>query len=221
VPRQVFSTEAILDAAREVVVKRGARGATVEAIARAGGVPVGSIYHRFDSLAELLAQTWLRAARRSQERALAVPVSIERPLASAEAVALAMYDYCLAEPQDTLLLDALGRTELLSMELGRMRAELENVNERIEALMARLARALYGRADRRTRDLVLLALVDMPHGFAHRQLTSGTRTPARRGRLPAAVRAVLATGTDVAGGVPARPGRSAAASNRRTIRTRP
>jgi len=192
--RQVFSTDAILDAARDVVVQRGARGATVEAIARAAGVPVGSIYHRFDSLAELLARTWLRAAQRSQERALAVPVSPEEPLASAEAVALAMYDYCLAEPQDTLLLDALGRTELLNMDLGALRAQLETVNERVEALMATLARELYGRADRRTRDLVLLALVDLPHGFAQRQLASGTRTPARRERLPAAVRAVLAEG---------------------------
>jgi AcrR family transcriptional regulator len=194
--RRVFSTEAILDAARDVVVERGARGATVEAIARRAGVPVGSIYHRFESLAELLAHTWLRAARRSQERALAVPVSLEQPLASAEAVALAMYDHCISDPEDTLLLDALGRGELLSMELGRLRAELESANERVEALMADLARALYGRADRRTRDLVLLALVDMPHGFAHRQLGTRahppSRTPARRERLPAAVRAVLA-----------------------------
>jgi AcrR family transcriptional regulator len=191
-PRQVFSTDAILDAAREVVVKRGARGATVEAISRAAGVPVGSIYHRFNSLGELLAQTWLRAARRSQERALAVPVTLAEPLASAEAVALAMYDHCLEDPEDTLLLDSLGRSELLAMELGEVRAELETVNERVEALMASLARALYGRANQRTRDLVLLALVDMPHGFAHRQLVSGASTPARRERLPAAVRAVLA-----------------------------
>ncbi len=208
--RQVFSTEAILDAAREVVVRRGARGATVEAISREAGVPVGSIYHRFDSLAELLARTWLRAARRSQERALAVPVSPEHPLDSAVAVALAMYDHCLEQPEDTLLLDALARAELLTMELGTLRGELESVNERVEALMAGLARALHGRADRRTRDLVLLALVDMPHGFAHRQLASGLSTPARRERLPAAVRAVLAGGEDGAGG-----GRSRAPTKRR------
>lgn len=200
--RHVFSTDAILDAAGEVVVTRGARGATVEAISREAGVPVGSIYHRFDSLTELLARTWLRAARRSQERALAVPVSPERPLESAVAVALAMYDHCLEQPQDTLLLDALGRAELLSMDLGALRGELEGVNERVEALMAGLARALFGRADARTRDLVLLALVDMPHGFAHRQLASGTRTPARRDRLPAAVQAVLSAQRGSAGGVP-------------------
>jgi AcrR family transcriptional regulator len=190
-PRQVFSTDAILDAARDLVVERGARGATVGAIARAAGVPVGSIYHRFDSVGELLARTWLRAVERSQRRALAVPVSIEQPIAAAEAIALAMYDHCLAEPQDTLLLDRLGRAEVLAMDLGPLRGELEKVNERVEALMASLARALYGRADARTRDLVLLSLVDLPHGFAQRQLISGAPAPARRARLAAAVRAVL------------------------------
>jgi AcrR family transcriptional regulator len=189
--RQVFSTEAILDAAREVVVERGSRAATVEAIAAAAGAPVGSIYHRFDSIDELLARVWLRAARRSQERALAVEAVEDSPLDSAVAVALAMYDYCLSEPQDTLLLSALSRGDLALSVSGPMRAELEDVNEGVEALMSGLARSLYGRADQRSRDLVLLALVDMPHGFARRQVSGGRPTPARRERLPDAVRAVL------------------------------
>lgn len=189
--RQVFSTEAILDAAREVIVARGARGATVDAIARQAGVPVGSIYHRFGSIDELLARVWLRAVRRNQQRSLAVPVAEERPLETAQAVALAMYDHCLSEPLDTLLLDALSRAELPAIADGELRDELESVNAEIEKQMARLARRLLGKADRAARDLVVLALVDLPHGFAHRQLSSGRKTPARRERLPAAVAAVL------------------------------
>lgn len=193
--RRVFSTEAILDAARDVVIAGGPRGATVAAIGRAAGVPVGSIYHRFSSIEELLARVWLRAVRRSQERALAVPVSPERPLESAVAVALAMYDHCLEQPQDTLLLDVLRHSDVAALDLGELTDELASVNDGVLELMAGLARALYGRADRRGRDLVLLALVDLPHGFAHRQLSSGAAAPARRGRLPAAVRAVLSTET--------------------------
>jgi len=188
----VFSTEAILDAAREVILTRGVRGATVDAIASQAGVPVGSIYHRFSSIDELLARVWLRAVRTGQERALAVPTSAERPLESAVAVALAMYDHCLEEPEDTQLLDVLRRTDLLALELGSLGEELETVNDRVVEMMATLARALYGRADASGRDLVLLALVDMPHGFAHRALVSGVPSAARRKRLPAAVRAVLA-----------------------------
>lgn len=190
--RKVFTTGAILDAARSVVLERGARAATVDAIAAAAGVPVGSIYHRFDSIEQLLAAVWLRAASANQRRALAVPASLDRPVESAVEVALAMYDHCLEEREDTLLLDVLRRSDLLALDTGPLSAELETANDEILAMMGALARALYGRADARGRDLVLLALVDLPHGFAHRQLVSGRRTPARRSRLPAAVRAVLA-----------------------------
>ena len=190
--RQVFSTDAILDAARQVVVDRGPRAATVEAIATAAGVPVGSIYHRFSSIDELLARLWLRAVRASQEAALAVPATAGEPLGDAELVALAMYDHCLANPSDTLLLDALSRAELTARAGADLRRELESANEEIEQRMAEFARSVFGRADARARDLVVLALVDLPHGFAHRELSSGRPAPARRERLPGAVRAVLA-----------------------------
>ena len=189
--RHVFSTDEILDAARQLVVERGARAATVEAIATAAGVPVGSIYHRFSSIDELLARLWLRAVRASQEAALAVPARAGEPLHGAEDVALAMYDHCLANPADTLLLDALSRAQLIEGAPAELRRELEGVNEEIERRMGEVARSLFGRADARARNLVVLALVDLPHGFAHRELSSGRATPARRERLPAAVRAVL------------------------------
>jgi AcrR family transcriptional regulator len=188
--RRVFTTDEILDAAREVLVERGTRAATVEAIATAAGVPVGSIYHRFDSIDELLARVWLRAVRASQQAALSV-LSGEDPIEGAVAVASAMYDHCLANPADTLLLDALSRAELLTRAPAGLRQELEQVNAEIEQRMAEFARSVMGRADARARDLVVLALVDLPHGFAHRELSSGRPMPARRERLPAAVRAVL------------------------------
>jgi AcrR family transcriptional regulator len=189
--RAAFSTDAILDAARAVIVQRGARGLTVEALAGASGAPVGSIYHRFRSVDEVLARAWLRAVRRLQRAALAVPVSEADPLAAAQAVALANYDHCVAEPADTLLLDAVSHDELLALELPGLHEELRTVNVEIEARMGELARVLLGRADRRNRDLVLLALVDLPHGFVQHQLRSGRPAPARRERLAAAVRAVL------------------------------
>jgi AcrR family transcriptional regulator len=171
--RRVFSTDEILDAARSIVVERGPRAATVEAIAAAAGVPVGSIYHRFSSIDELLARVGLQ------------------PLESAVAVALAMYDHCLDEPQDTLLLDVLGRPALVASTSGLVHEQLQQVNDAIETLMAGLARSIFGRADRRSLDLVLLALVDLPRGFAHRRLSGGAVTPARRELLPGAVSAVL------------------------------
>jgi AcrR family transcriptional regulator len=189
--RQLFTTDEILDAARAVVVERGARGATVESIAAAAGAPIGSIYHRFHSVDALIAAAWLRAVRRTQARALAVPVAGMASIDAAVAIALAMYDHCLAEPQDTLLLDVLPQTALLRMNVGPLREQLAGVNAHIQELMDGLARELLGIRGARGRDLVVLALVDLPHGFVHRQLSGGRSTPARRELLPAAVRAVL------------------------------
>ena len=63
---QLHSEDAILDAARTLVLEVGARSATVTAVAETSGVPKGSIYHRFASLDDLLAEMWIRAVRRSQ-----------------------------------------------------------------------------------------------------------------------------------------------------------
>jgi AcrR family transcriptional regulator len=190
--RPVFSSDLILDAARELVVERGPRAATVEAIATAAGVPVGSIYYRFTSIDELLARLWLRAVHASQQAALAVVAGgVGEPLETAEAVALAMYDHCLANPADTLLLDAIAQAQLIERAAAELRSELESVNDEIERMMDGLAGVLFGRSDGRTRDLVVLALVDLPQGFARRELWGARPAPARRERLPAAVRAVL------------------------------
>ena len=68
---KIYSVEGILDSARDLVLESGAGAATVEGIARSSGAPTGSIYHRFGSRDEMLAQLWMRTVRRSQLRFLA------------------------------------------------------------------------------------------------------------------------------------------------------
>lgn len=66
------------------------------------------------------------------------------------------------------------------------------MNEPIEAPLGRLARRLSGRRGKAGLDLALLAVVDMPYGFAKRYLGSdATPPPERRERLATAARAVL------------------------------
>jgi hypothetical protein len=100
-----------------------------------------------------------------------------------------------AEREDAVLLGSFRRADFAAADHGeQLRAELERVNEPVEEPLRELARALFGRADRTAVDLVLLALVDLPYGFARRHLDAGTMPPpARRGSLEAAVRAVLAS----------------------------
>jgi AcrR family transcriptional regulator len=179
---ELHSVNAILDAARHVVLERGARGATIGAIAAASGAPTGSIYHRFASVDELLARLWMRAMRRVQGAMLAA----DDPVAAA----LAVYDFCLEEREDALLLASFRRDDFSGAELpDDARAELEHLNDEIDPFIARLTELHEG-----SRDLVLLTIRDLPYGAALPHVRDRTTPPyERRVRLERAVRAALAS----------------------------
>jgi AcrR family transcriptional regulator len=63
--------DTLLDVARDLVVRDGARAVTVDRIIEISGAPKGSIYHRFSTVDDLLAAMWIRAVRRSQVAFLA------------------------------------------------------------------------------------------------------------------------------------------------------
>jgi AcrR family transcriptional regulator len=188
-----FPPDSILDAARAVVTDRGVRQTTVSAIAAASRAPVGSIYHRFESIDELLARLWIRAVRRSQAAALDPAVLEEEPLPAAVAAALGTYDFCVAEPEDARLLAVLRREDFLERELPeQLHRELRTLNDPALAGAKELARGLFGRADSASVDLVLAATVDVPYGLARPYLEASSTPPrGRRARLPDAVRTML------------------------------
>jgi AcrR family transcriptional regulator len=192
---RLHSDDAILDAARALVLDTGARSATVNAIADASGAPKGSIYHRFASLNDLLAALWIRAVRRSQGEFLD---ALGHPDATSAAVAaaLSLHDFALGHPADARLLVALRREDLVaSTGTPGLQSELEALNRPLEAALRSLARRLYGRATAGAVERTLTAVVDLPLGAIRRHLVAGTRLPATlRGQLEAAVRAALAAG---------------------------
>lgn len=54
----VFSADAIVDAAVALLAEGGPSAASLAAIARKVGAPTGSIYHRFESRAAIIATAW-------------------------------------------------------------------------------------------------------------------------------------------------------------------
>ena len=185
---ELHTADDILDAARELVVRGGARAATVNRLVEVSGAPKGSIYHRFGTLDEVLGALWLRTVRRSQEAFLA---ALEEPDAveAAVAAALSLHDFAAAHPEDARLLAAVRREDLVHTESGD---ELRHVNARMPAVMGGLARRLYGRASRGAVERATFAVVDLPLGAVRRHLVAGTPLPAGlRGQLEAAVRAAL------------------------------
>jgi AcrR family transcriptional regulator len=193
---RLHSDDAILDAARAVVLDTGARSATINAIADASGAPKGSIYHRFASLNDLLAALWIRAVRRSQGEFLDA-LGDPDATSAAVAAALSLHDFALRHSADARLLVALRREDLVaSTSTPRLQSELEALNRPLEAALRSLARRLYGRATAGAVDRTLTAVVDLPLGAIRRHLVAGARLPASlRGQLEAAVRAALAAGS--------------------------
>jgi AcrR family transcriptional regulator len=182
----LYSEERILDAAREVIARDGVRGATIASIAQATGAPTGSIYHRFRSVDELLARAWMRAVRRGQAAVLSAEQH-DDPLATAVADALATYDFCVAEPEDALLLRAFRLEDFRTAELSaELVDELTSLTDPVREPLRRIARGVFGDARARSIDALVMAVIDIPCGCAVTK-----PFPGRRDRLVAAVTAAL------------------------------
>jgi AcrR family transcriptional regulator len=189
---QLYSEEAILDAARTLVLDAGARAATVNAIAEASGAPKGSIYHRFASLDDLLAEMWIRAVRRSQGafiESLAHPDAVTAAIAGA----LSLHDFARQDPADAQLLASMRREDLIeSVKAPRLRRELADLNRPLQGALAELARRLYGDATHEALERTIFAVVDLPFGATRRHLIARSPLPEKlREQLAAAVRAAL------------------------------
>jgi len=189
---EIHPTGTMLDAARDLLLGKGARSATVEAIAEVSGAPTGSIYHRFGSRDELIARLWIRAVYRSQASFLAA-MEREDPRGAAIAAAASILDFCEEHPEDAQLLAAFRREDLIrAMPEGPLSDELEALNRPLERAVVQLARRLYGSRSRAALDRTLLVTFDLPYGAARRYLIAGTPLPSGlRSDLIRAVEAIV------------------------------
>jgi AcrR family transcriptional regulator len=190
---QLHSADSILDAARKVLLERGARSTTVAAIASASGAPKGSIYHRFGSQDELLAAMWIRAVERSQAAFIAA-LDEGDPRAGALAAALSIHDFAVRHPDDARLLASVRREDLLQrIDAPRLKRRLTELNRPLEAELGKLSRRLFGSASKANVERTVCAVVDLPLGGMRRHLIARSPIPRTlRSQLEAAVRAALA-----------------------------
>jgi AcrR family transcriptional regulator len=175
-PPRKHSTDEILDATRALVLAHGPRAASVAAISRASGAPVGTLYHRFGSRDGVLAAAWLRALERFQAGALAADAAhADDPFAAGAAMAVAAVAFAASHPDDARLLLAVRERDLLDGASGELHARLDAMNAPLEQAVARIARALYGRADARAVDRVTRAVADVPTAAVRRHLRGDRR----------------------------------------------
>jgi len=168
-PPRKHTTDAILDATRTLVLAEGPRAASVAAISKASGAPVGTLYHRFGNRDGVLTAAWFRALERFQQGALAADAGhADDPIEAGVAMARASVTFAASHPDDARLLLTVRRDDLLDGAPEQLRARLDAINTPLQEAIARIARALHGRADARAVDLVTRAVVDVPTAAVRR-----------------------------------------------------
>jgi AcrR family transcriptional regulator len=190
---RVYDVDRMLDAAESLAAEAGPSAVTIRAVAAAAGVSNGALYHTFESRAELMAHTWLRAARRflATQRAL-VDGSLgprDAVVAAAEAPAVFAEQY----PHSSSVLLAIRREELIGENIRReLASEVAATQTELIELMVGLATALWDRKDAAAVDVITTCIVDLPTSVLLQR--NRVRNPTAVEHLRAAVRAVLDIG---------------------------
>lgn len=210
VPRpRVHDLDQVLDVAQQLAVD-GPEQLTVRRLAVASGVPNGAIYHAFGSLAALRGRMWLRAADEflNLQTALiddalgpgpspAYDDAVRGVVAAADAPAV----FAQRRPTTARMLMTVRREQLLGPDLPDDLADalLRLDGRLVSEVLCRLTSALWDRKDAASVEVMTTCVVDLPTALLGRALGQDTAdgtvqiTAEVRGRLAAAVRAILAT----------------------------
>lgn len=193
---QEIDVDKLLDHARDLWTTEGMPAVTIRALSARSGVSNGAIYHHFSSRSHLLARVWAREAEQfrtfQRER-----IDAARTSGTAEdaviAAALATGDYATMPGAAVRVLSA-SRPDSLSSDVvpEDLRAELRQHRRTAAALVAELARDVWGRDDEVACTLVRNCVVDIP---ARILMSSRTvNDPLARYAIEHAVRGVLSAG---------------------------
>lgn len=188
-----FARKDLALAALRLAADRGPQAVTIAAIAAETGAPTGSIYHRYSSREELLAEIWMDVVESFQagfiER-LAEAADVE----GAVAAAIYMAEWVREHALEARLLLLHRRQDFVA---GEWPASLVERAAALEPAMGMALSAFAKRALQRSdRDLVArlrFALLDAPYGGIKPYVQAGKPVPRVLDELVAAtVRAVLA-----------------------------
>ena len=160
--RAHISDEGLVAAAGRACARLGLPRATIDAIAKEAGVPVGSVYHRVDSRAALLAEVWIAAAQAFGGEFLAKLAQAGTLDAAAEA-ALVTPRFTRADHAGAVALLAYRRDDFLDGAPEEARARAARLSSGLQKGLSEAARRLLP-GDRRGREKMAVALLGVPYG---------------------------------------------------------
>jgi AcrR family transcriptional regulator len=163
---------------------------TIDTIAREAGVPVGSVYHRVDSRAALLAEVWIAAAQGFAAEFLPKLADANSADGAAEA-ALSTPRFARADHAGAVALLAYRRDDFLDGAPEDARERAAKLSADLQTGLADAARRLLPH-DRRGRERMAVATIGIPYGAVRVFLPQATPPAELDAVILAAARAALA-----------------------------
>ena len=186
-------------AAQSLAAAGTAADVTIAAVARASGAPIGSIYHRFASRDDLLAESWLDAVSAFQAGFIAALQQPDGP----PGLTAALYTTAWARTD-------VVRARLLVLNRARefgserwsepQRGRARRLAADLEAHLTAFCERHLGGSGGKIRRLVTFALLDLPYAAVRRYLAVGIPPPAEvDDYLASAVLALLPVAIETSG----------------------
>lgn len=188
--RAHISDADLVAAAGRACARLGLARATIDAIAKEAGVPVGSVYHRVDSRAALLAEVWIAAAQAFGSQFLQA-LGEANSLQVAAEVALLTPRFTRADHAGGVVLLAHRRDDFLEGSPDVLRNRAGQLSSDLQKGITEAARRLLP-GDKRGREKLGIALIGVPYGAVRVFLPQATPPAELDPVILAASRAALA-----------------------------
>lgn len=167
-----YSADAILDAARGLIVEAGPAATTMTAVAKHLGAPSGSLYYRFAGRDDLVATLWLRCVRRFLDGYVSA-LDHASPLDAALSAARFVVEWSRRHVDDARVLLLFRSDDLLSGSWPEeLREENLRLQDRLNDAIGGLE-AAFGATDGAVSERVRFAVVDLPYAAVRRPLLAG------------------------------------------------
>lgn len=154
----------------------GPAAASVSAIAARLDAPSGSIYHRFASRDLLIAHLWIRSVREAQVGFIEA-LQIDDAVEAAVQACLHMPRWSRLNVAKAQVLVTYRREDLVERWPAELGDELASLNTNIGAALESFTRRRLGTRSKAARQVVALALIDLPYASIRRYLHAGSAPP--------------------------------------------
>lgn len=192
--KAMFERQDMRGAALRLVADRGPQAVTVAALAQELGAPTGSIYHRYRSREQLLAELWMDVVEAFQQGFITKLAGAD-DIAGAVEAALFMISWTREHPLESRLLLLHRRQDFVAAEWpADLVDRAEGLEPQIGAALRAYAQRAFGHADADTVARLRYALLDAPFGGIKPYVQGRKRLPPVVDDLVArTARAVLAS----------------------------